>query len=86
MRHQKKEIMHNMTKMTEKNTRKENISVTSEEINGTCHSLNDAQLVICGDEKCKLIQNKEIKVVNFTANSAKENYPITVHTLPNISR
>jgi hypothetical protein len=58
---------------------KEKISVISEEINGTGRGLNHAQLVICGDDKCKLIQNKEIKVVNFTANSAKENHPITVH-------
>jgi len=43
------------------------------------------KFVICGDEKCKLIQNKEIKVVNFTANSAKENHPITVHMLFNVS-
>jgi hypothetical protein len=46
--------------------------------------LNNAQLVIGGDDRCKLIQNKEIKVVTFTANSAKENHPITVHMLFNI--
>jgi len=63
------------------NIRKENVSVISGEINGTGQGLNDAQLVICGDDKCKLIQNKEIKDVNFTANSAKGNHPITVHML-----
>jgi hypothetical protein len=48
--------------------------------------LNDTQLVICGDEKYELILNKEIKAVNFTANSAKKIHPITVYMLFNIPR
>jgi hypothetical protein len=53
----------------------------------TSPGLDDAQLVICFDENSELIQNKEIKAGNFTADRAQQNqYPITVHVLLNIPR